>query len=530
MQAAERDGAAGSPEGVAAGGEAPPELSSPRAAAAFDLLELVRSYRRLELYLEPLRDAAEGVRSLLRWQRPVCSLLVCLGLNFLLLTLGQAAWYSVLALSVVVPALLGYLQEVCRARPSELELLHRRYHSVRREDLRKVQLSRQEAVAQVKSFLIQLEGFLSGMCCSCEAVYRVLYWENPTVSSQFYGALLGSVCVLYLLPLCWVLAILNSTLFLGNTQFYQVIMELKASLEQCVGTKPIESTPEPAEPLPASAPLDQTPTPTSTEDLTPGSVEEAEEAEPDEEFKDAIEENQLLVMEDDESSQCSADFDLSLPDNGFMSKNEVIRSKVSRLTERLRKRYPSNNFGSCTGCAATFSVLKKRTRVAVLLLPGVLQTCAELQQLWEQFLLQVLLLQSPQGCDGSHSPGGPEGDSVCVCSVQPGAHQVTKTGPASSWVLCYLTSRTVGALPLLTRSQCCLVPSVASPCQRTHALATPPASARLRADQPSLPRSTSWVPVLELCSCPWQLLQDLGAPWDSLGPAMYLPRPCGLAQ
>lgn len=52
-----------------------------------------------------------------------------------------------------------------------------------------------------------------------------------------------------------------------------------------------------------------------------------------------------FLQEDDESSQCSADFDLSLPDNGFMSKNEVIRSKVSRLTERLRKRYPSNNFG-----------------------------------------------------------------------------------------------------------------------------------------------------------------------------------------
>lgn len=32
--------------------------------------------------------------------------------------------------------------------------------------------------------LIQLEGFLNGMCCNCEAVYRVLYWENPTVSSQ----------------------------------------------------------------------------------------------------------------------------------------------------------------------------------------------------------------------------------------------------------------------------------------------------------------------------------------------------------
>lgn len=55
------------------------------------------------------------------------------------------------------------------------------------------------------------------------------------------------------------------------------------------------------------------------------------------------------VQEDDEGSQCSADFDLSLPDNGFMSKNDVIRSKVSRLTERLRKRYPSNNFGEAGG-------------------------------------------------------------------------------------------------------------------------------------------------------------------------------------
>ncbi|XP_040419646.1 protrudin isoform X1 [Cygnus olor] len=368
MQAAERDGAAaaaaggggGGPEPAAGGAEPSPEPPPPGKAAAFDLLGLVRSYRRLELYLEPLRDAAEAVRCLLRWQRPLCSLLACLGLNLLLLTLDRAAWYSVLALLVLLPALLGYLQETCRARPAQQELVRRRQHSVRREELRSVRLSHQEALAQVKGFLIQLEGFLSGLCCSCEAAYRVLYWENPAVSSRFYGALLGSVCILYLLPLCWVMAILNSTLFLGNPQFYQVMKELKASIEQRLGTKPLESAPEPAEPLPAAAPPDRTPTPTSTEDLSPGSVEEAEEAEPDEEFKDAIEENQLLVLEDDEGSQCSADFDLSLPDNGFMSKNDVIRSKVSRLTERLRKRYPSNNFGSCTGCGATFSVLKKR--------------------------------------------------------------------------------------------------------------------------------------------------------------------------
>nr|KAF6459816.1 zinc finger FYVE-type containing 27 [Rousettus aegyptiacus] len=197
--------------------ESPP---APTKSPAFDLFNLVLSYKRLEIYLEPLKDAGDGVRYLLRWQMPLCSLLTCLGLNILFLTLNEGAWYSVGALVISVPALLGYLQEVCRAQLPESELTRRRYHT--------------------------------------------------------------------------------------------------------------------------------------------GSVEEAEEAEPDEEFKDAIEETHLVVLEDDEGAPCPAEDELALQDNGFLSKNEVLRSKVSRLTERLRKRYPTNNFGSCTGCSATFSVLKKR--------------------------------------------------------------------------------------------------------------------------------------------------------------------------
>lgn len=61
------------------------------------------------------------------------------------------AWYSVGALMISVPALLGYLQEVCRARLPESELMRRKYHSVRQEDLQRVRLSRPEAVAEVKS-------------------------------------------------------------------------------------------------------------------------------------------------------------------------------------------------------------------------------------------------------------------------------------------------------------------------------------------------------------------------------------------
>uniref|UniRef100_A0A8C8ZCI6 Protrudin n=1 Tax=Prolemur simus TaxID=1328070 RepID=A0A8C8ZCI6_PROSS len=343
--------------------ESPPV---PTKSPAFDLFNLVLSYKRLEIYLEPLKDAGDGVRYLLRWQTPLCSLLTCLGLNILFLTLNEGAWCSVGALVISVPALLGYLQEVCRARLPESELMRRKYHTVRQEDLQKVRLSRPEAVAEVKSFLIQLEAFLSRLCCTCEAAYRVLHWENPVVSSQFYGALLGTVCMLYLLPLCWVLALLNSTLFLGNVEFFRVVSEYRASLQRRLNPKQeehaFESPPSPPDAGGKGAVLDSTPalTPTeslSSQDLTPGSVEEAEEAEPDEEFKDAIE---LFPQEDEEGAPCPAEDELALQDNGFLSKNEVLRSKVSRLTERLRKRYPTNNFGNCTGCSATFSVLKKR--------------------------------------------------------------------------------------------------------------------------------------------------------------------------
>nr|KAF6426003.1 zinc finger FYVE-type containing 27 [Molossus molossus] len=169
--------------------------------------------------------------------------------------------------------------------------------------------------------------------------------------------------MLYLLPLCWVLALLNSTLFLGNVEFFRVVSEYRASLQRRMQPSQDEGafqSPAPPDAGGKGILPDCTPVPTPTEDLTPGSVEEAEEAEPDEEFKDAIEETHLVVLEDDEGAPCPVEDELALHDNGFLSKNEVLRSKVSRLTERLRKRYPTNNFGSCTGCSATFSVLKKR--------------------------------------------------------------------------------------------------------------------------------------------------------------------------
>lgn len=400
MQTSDRDlsGPEASPSGM-------PEVLSecsptPTKSAAFDLFNLVLSYKRLEIYLEPLKDVGDGVRYLLRWQMPLCSLLTCLGLNILFLTLNEGAWYSMGALIISVPALLGYLQEVCRGQLPESELMRRKYHSIRQEDLQRVRLSRvhlsrPEAVAEVKSFLIQLEAFLARLCYTCESAYRVLHWENPVVSSQFYGALLGMVCMLYLLPLCWVLALLNSTLFLGNGEFFRVVCEYRACLQRRMNPQQEEGACESSALQGARGRglLDSSPAPTPTEDLTPGSVEEAEEAEPDEEFKDAIE-------EDEEGTPCPAEDELTLQDNGFLSKNEVLRSKVSRLTERLRKRYPTNNLGNCAGCAATFSVLKKR------------RSCSNCGN---SFCSRCCSFKVPRSSMGATAPEA-QRETVCVCA------------------------------------------------------------------------------------------------------------------
>lgn len=45
--------------------ESPP---APTKSTAFDLFNLVLSYKRLEIYLEPLKDAGDGVRYLLRYR------------------------------------------------------------------------------------------------------------------------------------------------------------------------------------------------------------------------------------------------------------------------------------------------------------------------------------------------------------------------------------------------------------------------------------------------------------------------------
>ncbi|XP_019934287.1 protrudin isoform X2 [Paralichthys olivaceus] len=324
------------------------ELGSPRCTPHFDLHNMVVSYKRIALFLEPLAEAMELSRFLLGWKMPLCSLLVCLFLNVFFCTVNEVGWFSVGVALVLAPAALGYRQDRCGGRASEAELQRRHYHTVHRRDLQTVHLTKQEAMLEVKDLLKHLDDMLSSACQSAEAIDKVLHWDNHTKSSRFYGGMIIVVCLLYLVPVGWVLAGLNSAIFLCNRDFFRVLLDLRKFFHMGQ-TKASEGLCEEQE---QRSLLDRTPTPTSLEDLSPGSVEEAEEAEPDDEFKDAIE-------EDDEGPLGAPEFD-TISENGLLSRNEPIRSKVSKLTEKLRKRYPTTSTGNCSSCNAVFSVLKKR--------------------------------------------------------------------------------------------------------------------------------------------------------------------------
>ncbi|XP_033883253.2 protrudin-like isoform X3 [Acipenser ruthenus] len=355
-----------------------PELHSPK-PQTFDLFNMVISFKRMEIFLEPLTDIWELVKYILRWRMPVCSLLCCLMSNIIFLTLSEAAWFSMLLLCILAPAALGYMQDCSQESPSELVLQRKRHHAVLRQDLQTVHLNREEALLEVKGLLMQLDEILSQACLSAESVYRVLYWENHNTSFLFYGGLLTALCLVYMIPFCWILAVVNSALFLWNREFVRVILEYRESFHQR-RLKPKNGDGENMEPELASF-MDRTPTPTSVEDLSPGSVDEAEEAEPDDEFKDAIEEQQQLILpeqqlilpEDEEVPPCTADCDLGVIDNGLLSRNEPIRSKVSKLTEKLRKRYPTNNYDRghcCTAINTASGFATKGVYAAVVSSPG----------------------------------------------------------------------------------------------------------------------------------------------------------------
>ncbi|CAB1344357.1 unnamed protein product [Coregonus sp. 'balchen'] len=194
----------GSPTG------SPSELGSPgpRQVATFDLLNMGM------LILDLGYGAVLQARLLLQ----SCSNEPSLG------------WFSVCVLGVSAPAAMGYLQDRCGGGASEAEQQKRRRHAVHRKDLQNVQLTRQDAMMEVKDL--------------------------------FYGGMLAVLMLLYFVPVGWVLACLTTALFLWNRDFCRVVLDLREVFQS--GQNPSsEGQTDHTEPDHGS--LDRTPTPTSLE-------------------------------------------------------------------------------------------------------------------------------------------------------------------------------------------------------------------------------------------------------------------------
>ncbi|CAG06059.1 unnamed protein product, partial [Tetraodon nigroviridis] len=254
----------------------------------FDLYNMVVSYKRMVLFLEPVLDALELTRFLLGWKMPVYSLLVCVFLNAFFCTIDKGS---------------------------------------------------------------------SEGCCYWFACFMSLLWAGCSLDSTALSSCGTETSAEVRTPRLEE-ALANLALFRKSVTLNRCTSHVPSvliDLRKMFHMGPSQASETVCEEQEQSNLLDSTPTPTSLEDLSPGSVEEAEEAEPDDEFKDAID-------EDDEGPLGAPEYD-TVSENGLISRNEPIRSKVSKLTEKLRKRYPTTTTGNCSSCGAVFSVLKKRVRL-----------------------------------------------------------------------------------------------------------------------------------------------------------------------
>uniref|UniRef100_A0A672KET3 Uncharacterized protein n=1 Tax=Sinocyclocheilus grahami TaxID=75366 RepID=A0A672KET3_SINGR len=117
---------------------------------------------------------------------PLCSLLSCVLLNILFLTLSEGAWLSLLLLAVSAPAMLGYLGNRCQGASSQVAV-QKKHYAVQRRDLQTVHMSKQEAMLEVQ------DNLLTQACVCAESVYKVLYWESHAKSVWF------SIFILFIL-------------------------------------------------------------------------------------------------------------------------------------------------------------------------------------------------------------------------------------------------------------------------------------------------------------------------------------------
>ncbi|KAI1894315.1 hypothetical protein AGOR_G00114550 [Albula goreensis] len=291
-----------------------------------DLFMLARTYRKLVANLESIGFVWKVEKYLLGWKMPIVSLLCCVLLNTLFLTVSEETCFFLGPLCVFILATVGCLNG--RSRRKTMEALQGQSHSA---------VTREEVALEMKVLLRDLEQMLSQASVTVRSAYIVLCWERSFDSALFYGGLLTELGLLYSAPLSYALVVINSTLFLWNRHFFRVVRNML-----------FWRRPKPTEGQPKK--LEQASDPPSTEDqdLSWGNMETEEL---DYEFKDAIEDGN----DDDDD------------DNPWMARRGALVGEIPSIQQKGHKnarRMLRLHSGDCSRCHMSFSVLKKKRNCA----------------------------------------------------------------------------------------------------------------------------------------------------------------------
>ncbi|KAJ8418145.1 hypothetical protein AAFF_G00138540 [Aldrovandia affinis] len=281
----------------------------------------VTTFKKLMVLLEASSIVWGIIKHLLGWKMPLMSLLCCVLLNVLFLTLRKETWFFLGLLCSFSLAILGYVKKHSRSKATELALRRKMHSGIRTEDLQGFHTTQEETKASLR----ELDEMLSEALLSAKSVHRLLCWETRSHSVLFYSGLLPVLYLLYLAPGYYSLVAINSALFLWNVFLGR--------------SKPINQ--------------DQTSTSSDNEGHSWGDAQEPEEPEEMEAeyvFKDALEEGE---DEDDNTP-------LKARRGALVGQIPSIRLKGHRPAIKVRKLHLTNSSGNCSHCRASFSVLKKK--------------------------------------------------------------------------------------------------------------------------------------------------------------------------
>ncbi|KAJ8248392.1 hypothetical protein GJAV_G00241550 [Gymnothorax javanicus] len=280
-------------------------------------------------------NATEKVKYILG--RSISSVAGRVLLNILFLALSAEVWFLLSLLCVLALATLGFLKQSPRRTEIKQALQEKSPSGESWEGPQHCHSVPPELV--LRDLLRELDEVLSQARPWAECARSLLHWDSYRDSAVFYGSLLLVLCLLYSVPLCYTLVVINSALLLWNGELHKGVRDV-------MFRRP-KTSEEHDDREQDSASL-------CNAVLSWKCLDASDELDADYDFKDAIEDG-----DEDEDDDDDCGIPLIVRRGALVGAIPVFHLKGQTRGKR-RKLYSRSNSGNCSRCQASFSMLKKK--------------------------------------------------------------------------------------------------------------------------------------------------------------------------